>query len=907
MNTFLYNVVQNILSNKTPLKDVVIVLPSKRSCIFLKQEFKQQLNKATFLPTIYSIESFVQELAELNALDTTHLLFEFYKVYKSVEAKSDSFDVFSEWARTLLQDFNDIDAYLIETDSFFATLKATSRLNNWFFEGQKPTALSQNYLSFFENIHNYYSSLYKHLLSQKVGYQGLIYREAVKKTNHYIHANKNTYFYFAGFNALNKAEENIFQSFLDSNNAQIFWDEVINPFGSNTFLDLYKRWPYYQQHTFTTFSQSNENQEITLIGAPKNVTQFKHVGELLEQLENYHSTAFVLANESLLPLALNALPNKVKQINITMGFPLEDAPLKSFFEQLFKLHLNQKKFQKTNKYYYKDVIKLLNHTYSNILFKEHSSIILQLINTIKNQNIYFLDYKSIKTAEFQNFETVSETLKLILQPSKTPNKFIQKCFLIINKLKTQLRGLEKEMLFQFYSVFLQLDNLNNTYQAFSNLKILAVFFKQLLQKESISFQGEPLEGLQLMGLLETRALDFETILLTSANEGILPTGKTTNSFIPFDVKKYYKIPTYHDKDTIFSYHFYRLIKRAKKIVLLYNTETDNFGNGEKSRFLTQLLLTNKINTHYNVSSKVVSKTIKLQEIHKNETVIIALKKYAIKGFSPSALASYIYDPLLFYKQKILGVNQTDKVEETIAANTLGNVIHDVLDTLYTPFVGMYLTPSNLLEMKEKAEDVMVQFFKKHYKNGDISAGKNRLIVEVAKSFILRFLNQEQKTIENGKTLKIIATELSLSTTINIDTLGFPVKLKGIIDRVDQLDGVTRIIDYKTGLVMPKQLKMNNFTLFRDNYDLTKAMQIMLYTFLYTQNHDFDFKNPLESGIISFKNFKAGLLKVDFGENRTKETLINQEHLTQFVESLKALILEIFDTKIPFKENENKIF
>ncbi len=906
MESFLSKVVTQIVSNEKDLQHLTIILPSQRSCVFLKEIFKNKTTKATFLPKIVSIENFIQEKSGFKLIDNTQLIFEFYAIYSKISnTTKDSFEVFSQWARTLLQDFNEIDAYLIETDSFFATLKATSRLNNWFTSNESPTALTSNYISFFENIETYYVALYKHLKKNKSAYQGLLYREAVLNLQQSVSTLQDT-FYFVGFNALNKAEETIFQTLLNSGKAIIYWDEVVNNFGANTFINKYKKWSYYQNNPFLTLPTNTVSQDIKFVGTPKNVAQFKYVAEILSKQENNDHTALILANEALLPLALNSLPRNVEKLNITMGFPLQNTPFKSLFDLLFKLHLNREKFHNktADTYYYKDVIHLFNQPHVRNLFTNHPSLLFEINAVIQKTNIIFLNYKTLEGIKLNNFINEKENIALLLKPTATVADFIAKCLTIITHLKTKMQGIEKEMLFHFNTIFTQLYNLDLRYQNFTNLKILYSFYKQYVQQETLSFRGEPLEGLQLMGLLETRALDFETVILTSANEGILPKGKSTTSFIPFDVKKHFHLPTYHDKDAIFSYHFYRLIKRAKKIVMVYNTETDDFGQGEKSRFLTQMNLTNKKIQQYIVTSKVSTTKLSLQEIHKSDVMMDSLKSYASKGISPSALANYIYNPLVFYTQKVLGIKEHTTAEETIAANTLGNVIHDALDALYKPYKGFFLRVSDIHKMKKLVETHIHVFFKKHYLNGDISIGKNKLIVAVANNFIIRFLNQEAALLEQGKEIKILATELPLSTQIKIEQLDFPINIKGIIDRVDEVDGVLRIVDYKTGIVTQNDLKITDMNLLKEEYKATKAMQLLLYTYLYTQNYGLALDTPIECGIISFKNLKAGILKVNFSQGKIKETKINQEHMNRFITVLKQLISEIFDAKTPFIEKEN---
>ena len=480
--------------------------------------------------------------------------------------------------------------------------------------------------------------------------------------------------------------------------------------------------------------------------------------------------------------------------------------------------------------------------------------------------------------------------------------FIDRVLDLINLLKEEVDALEKEYLFRFYTVFTQLKTLQNEFQYFTDLKILSQFFKQLIASESLSFQGEPLKGLQLMGMLETRVLDFENIILASANEGVLPASSQQNSFIPFDVKIEFGLPTYREKDAIFSYHFFRLLQRAKNIFILYNTEHDVFGSGEKSRFVTQLEMMRTDIVQKIVSPKVLAQKVKLKEISKNNLVFDRLRELAHNGFSPSSLTNYLYNPMAFYKQKILRIKEFDDVEETVAYNTLGTVVHETLDELYKPFIGKFLTVDAISEMEKITKDLVVKHFKIHFKNGDLRTGKNRLIFEVANRFVVNFLAQEKKLLKDqNNQLKIIATEENLSAKIEIEGIDFPVKIHGNVDRVDELNGEIRIIDYKSGMVKSSELKVLNFAELRER-EQYKAIQVLLYAFLYTKSKKYNSSKNLKGGIFSFKNLNQEFLAINFSSNyRSPDTTITPEKLDQFLEEIKGYIREIYNPAIDFIE------
>jgi hypothetical protein len=911
MQSFISETLDSILKTTKSFEDAVFVLPSQRAKVFLKQTLKDKISVG-FLPQTLNIEQFVQQVSGIEKADSIQLLFHFYTIYKNLEKDPDSFDTFSSWAFTVLQDFNEIDQHLVDTKEIFEYIKDIERLKKWSVTGTfTETEFMKDHYSFLEKLNLFYPPLYQFLLEKKIGYQGLMYREACHNIDGYILKNAHKKFFFIGFNALNKAEEFLFQKVLETNNAAIYWDLDEAFFNSNhqagTFIRKYKKeWKYYEKNPLKTLSTSfSAPKNIQVIGASKNTTQIKYAGEILEKFTDFKNTALVLADETLLPITLNSLPKNINAINITMGYPLKDIPTTSLLFSVFQLFVSQEKLQKTivNEFYHKDVVRFFKHqAIYKLLSQENSSLVDNFTEEIGRENLIFISKKQLENFLEDTAAPIKAAIAAIFNTYTTINEFLDRILNLIGLLKEDVTALDKEYLFRFHTAFTQLKTLQAEYEYFTDLKRLALFFKQLITSETLSFQGEPLRGLQLMGMLETRVLDFENIILTSTNEGVLPASSQQNSFIPFDVKIEFGLPTFREKDAIFSYHFFRLLQRAKNVFILYNTEHDVFGSGEKSRFVTQLAMMRDDIVYKNISPKVIlSKTV-LKEIPKNEATFERLKELAEKGISPSALTNYLYNPVSFYKQKILKIKEFDDVEETVAFNTLGTVVHEALDELYTPFVGMFLSVADVSKMEKDARGFVVKHFKIQFKNGDLSTGKNRLIFEVANRFVANFLSKEIALLKDGKNkLKIIATEENLSAEITIEGIDFPIKLHGQVDRVDEVNGVVRIIDYKTGMVTAANLRVPEFENLRDEKHL-KAIQVLLYAYLFAKSKNYKFTQPLEAGIYSFKNLNGGFLPIDFALPRKKpETRITQEKLEEFIEKLKTYIKEIYTPEIGFVE------
>ncbi|MCK5839550.1 MAG: PD-(D/E)XK nuclease family protein, partial [Bacteroidales bacterium] len=382
----------------------------------------------------------------------------------------------------------------------------------------------------------------------------------------------------------------------------------------------------------------------------------------------------------------------------------------------------------------------------------------------------------------------------------------------------------------------------------SNLRSI---YKQVVGASSIPFYGEPLKGLQVMGMLETRTLDFENIILLSVNDDIIPSGRSMNSFIPFDVKWEFKLPTYRDRNAIFAYHFYRLLQHGKRIFLLYNTESDSLGGGEKSRFITQLLHELPI---YNPEIKITEKLFHLLPqkesrdftitIEKDDQIIEMLLEKAEKGLSPSSLNVYRNCSLQFYFQYIARLRDIDEVEETIEAATLGTVVHEVMRELYYPYIDNVLTPEMVTKMISEVASITDKAFKQHYKGGDLQHGKNLLIVNVARRIITNYLKKEILFLESigkkGNLLTIIHLEEPLDTIFSVD-IGdskIEVKIKGTTDRIDKQADVYRVIDYKTGSVKPGDLKIKEWESMESDPRSDKSFQVLTYAYLFLSQPGF---------------------------------------------------------------------
>ena len=533
--TFLDNISNEIVRlYKDSLSDLTIVLPNKRAKVFLLEALKKQLVAVAFAPKIVSIEDFVQEMAGIRSCDNIELLFEFYTVYLSVTPKEQQqeFDLFANWAKTLLQDFNEIDRYLLSPTHVFSYLKDIEVLKRWDLQPSETTTLIDNHLEFWSRLPQYYEALYIHLKDKGIGYQGLIYREAVNNLQYFSESLGGSKLIFAGFNALNQAEEKIIQQLLFNGQAKIYWDidEVFlsdKLHDAGLFVRRFKNeWKQYTQEPFEwVVKRFGLEKKIHIIGTPKTIGQAKIAGKLVEQLQesqkNLDSTALVLGEENLLLPVLYALPNSVNSLNITMGFSSKNNPAQILIGKLFKLHANALQRSETSyTFYYKEVLDVL----TNPLVEPYCGA-SKAVRIINQNNITFLSQKKLLELHpeasvffhllfdrwnhdilnvLNRLATILVTIKTFLgndsEDDKVVKTFVYSLFKVINKLITY----------------------QERYGLIDSVAMLHTMYKQIIDLAEVSFEGEPLTGLQIMGVLESRVLDFENVIITSMNAYFRP-------------------------------------------------------------------------------------------------------------------------------------------------------------------------------------------------------------------------------------------------------------------------------------------------------------------------------------------------------------------------------------------------
>jgi hypothetical protein len=600
------------------ISDLCIVLPNRRAGLFLHKYLWKSIGKTIWAPAIFSIEDFLINLSGLRICDSVEVLFELYEIHKEMEGtNAQPFDEFTSWAQQLLGDFNEIDSYLVDASDLFTFLNEAKALSIWNLDNKPLTDFEKQYLRFFKSLYTYHKKLGERLLSSNLAYPGLLFKKTAGQINSLAEKMIWKKIIFAGFNAMTRAEEVIIENLVASEKAELLWDADTyymedDKQEAGFFLRMWKR--KWKNKPFNWIEKDFESStaKINIIGVPLHVGQAKLCGELLSghllKDQPAENTAVVMMDEQLLLPVLNSLPPVVNELNITMGLPLRQTPVYDLFDTIFRMHENTSKFERSENrdnemFYYRDILKVLQHPYAaqmaGTLLKGNAFVLEELISEIRSGSRVFLGKEELIRAGTGIFSGSLDFLEPVFDSWKDPLKIIESLRRIVEYLrdgfvlKTEEKEshtvrIEIEFLYAFSKIIYRLSTLIEKYHAIKDLRVFHSLFIQLAGLTSLPFYGEPLRGLQMMGMLETRTLDFDNLILLSVNEDLIPSGKTTPSFIPFDIRRHFHLPTYQHKNAVYAYHFYRLIQRAKQVYLLYNTESDELGGGEKSRFIKQI-------------------------------------------------------------------------------------------------------------------------------------------------------------------------------------------------------------------------------------------------------------------------------------------------------------------------------
>ncbi|MBK9283575.1 MAG: PD-(D/E)XK nuclease family protein [Sphingobacteriaceae bacterium] len=932
---FLKQVALHIFEHhKDNTENLCVVLPGKRGALFLKKYLAQVFKETIWLPTIISAEDLVREISGLQTADEVDQLCMLYDSYQTLhKTAAEPFESFAKWGGLILQDFNEIDRHLANPKQVYENLAEIKEIENWSLNNEELTEFQKKYLAFMHSLSFIYSDFTTKLLAEKLAYQGLAYRVATEKLSTSQFDSIFSKYLFCGFNALNTSELKIISHLVKKQKAELLWD------GDPYYLkNVDHEAGHFLRKNLELFPQKNpsfikehflESKKINILSVPKQMGQAMAVKQILEeyiqQKTPLDSIAIVLANEKLLWPVLRQLPNEVEHVNITMEYPLRYTATSALLESCIQLQVSFDKQENKNKYiYYTEFISIIKQPlFQNWLqFNNINISISAITEAIHKKNIAFIHKKHL--IEF--FGESYAIIQALFTEANNNLAFNDALQQLINDLinhfnkseqKNEIK-LEKEYLSLYKRSFNRIGDALSKYPYFKNIHAFKQLFSQITGSLSAPFIGEPLKGLQIMGLLETRTLDFEHVIFVNVNESVLPSGKSVNSFIPNDLKRAFNLPLYTEKDAIYSYHFYRLLQRAKEVSITYDCETDTFGKGEKSRFVSQLQIelpnysANIEINEYNAESELKMREANNQIAYPKNQISLqpilhkATTNSDYTGLSPSSINTYKECALKFYFRYGALLKETENVEESAESNTFGSILHLCLEKYYTPFIGKHLQSQSLHTHENRIEKMVQEAFLSFFDLDEIK-GKNLIQAAVIKAYLEKQIKTDlslSTTCEkNGVSfvIKDLEKEFNASLMVNIEGGEKEVFIRGKIDRIDSVNTQVRIIDYKNSVKQSDKFVFTGFEDLFDKIEYNKQLQLFMYAWLLYKN-SYASAGSLQPGIIAFKDYT---LQPHLIRTKEKEELIFSEKLIlEFEFALSKFISELLETNGDFKQTLN---
>lgn len=948
MKPFLYQVATLFYQQYgAEIHRLAFVFPNRRAGLFFQKYLSEISERPLFSPSILTINDLFMQLSGKHPADKIQMLFRLYELYKQRSGSSESFDEFIYWGEMLLNDFDDIDKYMVDARMLFRNVSDLKSLDDdfnylspeqvqairsfwssFYPKGDSPN--QQHFLELWEILYDLYAGLRTSLAKDGCGYDGMIFREVVEQLEKEPMSDfPFDQVVFVGLNALSVSEERLLLALQKKGVADFYWDYV-RPWVTDPdnkasfFLERNLRlFPSRMQLPATEPVQA----EIRVMGVPSAIGQAKQVYPILQALadeqqltdESALRTAIVLPDEHLLVPVLNAIPEAIQHINVTMGYPLAGTPVAALMEYILTLQKNIRYIDRVPVFYFRDVLPILNHQYVMAAAPEEVSQLVKDMTTGNRIYVHAADLNrhellSILFTPVQNTEELSDYLIHVLEAlnaclrNNRPNPDDEE--MISNSTQTTV-DIEQEFIFHYFATVNRMKEVMREAKIEMRLDTYFRLLKRMTDLITIPFEGEPLSGLQVMGVLETRALDFDRLIILSMNEGIFPLKKAANSFIPYNLRRGFGLPTYEHQDSVWAYHFYRLIRRPKQVTLLYDTRTTGLQTGEVSRFVHQLRyhyqypLIDEL-VVYDVASSAVP-PISVQKTAEVEKLLSDFLFGGPRALSASAINTYLDCPLKFYFSVLEQIQEEDEITETVERDVFGSILHKVMEDLYAPFKGKLVT-ADLLKLLRKDQPLLTgtiarAFAELFFKSPVVRPleGENFLTGEMIRKYAEKILEQDARFTP----FHYIESEKKVRATITLSDKRV-VQLKGFIDRVDSLDRVLRIVDYKTG---SGKLEFESVEgLFdKEAKDRPKAvMQVFLYAWMYQQLPEYT-GMPIQPAIYYLRTLFQRSFNpvVEQKKGRGKADKVNsfQDFVADFEGKLRQCLDEIFNLDIPFTQTE----
>lgn len=975
MESFLHKVAQQIIDeNPNGLLDVAVVFNNWRPSQFLKKELLKIKGEPFFLPTILRMDDIVSNICNLEITPHEFLLYELYRIHCMIVDQNnnekeggttqevESFENFISTGELMLSDFSEIDLYMADAEKLFDNLHELKKIGEWHIDGSELSQFQKDYLSFYRSLYSYYEQLKNNLLKQGKAYSGMAYRAAAENIDSMIDKTKFKKIYFIGFNVMAKAERELIKCFIKHGIGRLILDGDNYYFLSKEqeagdFLRQNKKDSIIGPMIGTFDSNYAElKRKINIVECPSDITQAKYAGQLVLQHfsanaapenikqstdsmsdeskeEDLTHSAIILADESMLINVLNALPSNAKNINVTMGFPFDNTAIHTLALKMISLYSQRRE----KRFYHQDVKAILSDSFiESIIGRRNYRNNFQ--HHQLQEKIVYLSFDDIKSLASNDDGTIDNTFdhffsEIFNITDDTPKGILNiyskiiiiaaEHYALIAEPSNQ-QVMEQEELMAFKKIIDYLHTLQDETPILENLSTLEKIYTRLAHRHKVTFQGNPLEGLQVLGMLETRNIDFDNIILLSVNEGILPTGRNENTLIPFNLKTAFGLPTYKEKDAIYAYHFYCMLQRASNIHLLYSSDEDGISKGEASRFILQIekemapLFNNISLSRQTLMGTITSQQLNCPNIEKDSAIMEKLTALTQSGLSPTAINAYISCPQKYYYQYVVGLNNDDDINDELDTSELGTLIHETLRSIYMSdeYIDSEknqqehrITVEYLKQTLPKVDDMVMNTFQNKIIKGRLIEGRNQFLLTIAQTLTKKFIQREIEALTNPNHpgLKILLAEKTLcrSLSINVNGQKHEVKIKGQVDRVDRVGNTTRIIDYKTGSVKDEDLKANPSNITSGTFEkiASKWMQVMTYAWMY--RHSYPDATDIQTGIYALQKMQNDLLIAKMTENKkSRPVSIDDIDLVETV--LTTICSEMLDSSMPFvAKPENK--
>lgn len=916
------------------------MFPNRRAGIYFLKYLSSVAGKPVWAPSVKTINELFSSYTSLKLAENEMLIFELYRAYKRLNPGAGSFDEFYFWGDMLLNDFDDVDKYLVDASKLFANLSDLKKIDRDFgtmspeqvevirrfwvnFNIDSPTDQKTDFLNLWLILPQLYIEFRKDLRGKGIAYEGMIFRDLAEMCNEgFLPEIKTEYFHFIGFNALNSCEKILMKSLKKANKAKFYWDfdnsfiTGKNDHSAGFFIisnlrdfgnDMPSDWDYNSMN-----SPGFQKAKLRIIDTSSDVAQVKLVSHLLREMPDIkgleaHHTAVVLCDENLLVPLLSSVPETVDAVNVTMGYPLKFSPVYSLLKQILTMQKNSVLSGTEELFDHKDVLSLLKHNY----FAGNAAGPQIIYDILKEKKQWISSTKFTGLDPFDQIfkrasapAILSDYLRAILESlfiadtdsdegkkhSKTEinirNEFIYRTLLSLNRLDTTVAGAEIPLSLATYSRLLD----------------------KVLKGLSIPFSGEPLNGIQIMGILETRSLDFKNLILLSVNEGILPGTSAGSSYIPYNLREAFGLPTIRHQDSIYSYYFYRLLQRAENVTFVYNSNSEGLKTGEMSRFLLQLkFLTDTPPEFFTLGYEIHAGKGVGEVLHKNDSHLEKLERLFFepdgKILSPSAVNTWLGCRMKFYYKYLCGLKEPEKIATEIDHALFGGMLHKIMEKILSPYVGKVLDRvlfekimQNDPEINRIVSKIIIAGF--HGGRDAELTGNDQIISNILNAYVHMILRFD--TAFEPVAIKDLEKNITSVLEIGYENRKVRVTAGGIIDRLDFTGGTHRIIDYKTGGIA---MEINSLESLFDEEDEKRNeawFQILMYCELFSRNNP---SSKVRPSLYALRNMSASGFSDHLIIKKEKDSRIIVDDYSEIKNEYSSLLIsaigKIFSRDEPF--------